>query len=53
MNESDEIILFKGPPILKPLTSFCASITTMNNIEVPIIPGSRFEIYLKGVEVSD
>lgn len=51
-SEGDEIILFKGPPQLKPVTSFRASITTMNVMEVPIIPGSKFQIYLKGIEVS-
>lgn len=52
LNEGHEVICFKGPPFLKPMTQFKANITTMTYLEQTILPGAKFELYLKGVEVS-
>lgn len=46
------MVVHKGPPALKPVTTFYAHIQTMSSLAVPIIPGSKFEIYFKGIEVS-
>lgn len=51
LNEGHEIVSFKGPPFLQPVHQFKANITTMTSLENTILPGSRFELYLKGVEV--
>lgn len=44
------MVLCKGNPLLKTISSFKATVLTTNNLELPIIPGSSFEIYLHGEE---
>lgn len=44
-------VLFKGPGVPKQCHTFRASISTMAHLQVPIIPGSCFELYLHGTEV--
>ena len=45
-------VLFKGPQRLHAVLSFRATILTTSSLLVPIIPGSSFELYLFGQEVS-
>lgn len=45
------MVLFKGAPHLRSGHSFRATIVTTSSLEVPIIPGSCFELYLHGEEV--
>lgn len=44
-------VLFKGPGVPRQCHTFKASISTMAHLQVPIIPGSCFELYLHGTEV--
>jgi len=46
-------VLFKGPGVPQQCVTFKASISTMAHMQVPIIPGACFELYLHGTEVSD
>ena len=43
-------VLCKGNPLLKTSLSFKAMVLTTHNLELPIIPGSSFEVYLHGEE---
>ena len=45
------MVLCKGNPLLKTVSSFRATVLTTNNLELPIIPGTSFEIYLHGEEI--
>lgn len=45
------MVLCKGNPLLRTVLSFKANILTNANLELPIIPGSSFEIYLHGEEM--
>lgn len=45
------MILFRGPPILQPCKKFKATILTIATLQVPIIPGSVFDLYLHGEEI--
>lgn len=44
-------VLFKGPGVPQQCFTFKASISTMAHMQVPIIPGACFELYLHGTEV--
>ena len=46
------LVLFKGPPFPAVCTKFKASILTFSPLVPPIIPGTTFELYLHGEEVS-
>lgn len=45
-------VLFKGPAVPQMCVSFKASLSTMAQLHPPIIPGTCFELYLYGTEVS-
>lgn len=47
----EELVLFKGPGMPAMVSKFNASILTLSTLAMPIIPGSSFQIYLKGVEM--
>jgi hypothetical protein len=49
----EELMLFKGPVLPQVTQNFTANILTLSTLAMPIIPGSSFELYLKGVEVSN
>jgi elongation factor 1 alpha-like protein len=44
--------LYKGPPALQRVTRFHATIKTSTQLEVPILPGTRCEMYIHSFEVS-
>ena len=46
------MVLYKGPPSLFKVHRFQATILTLTGLSPPIIPGTSFEIYLHGDEVS-
>lgn len=52
LSDIHAMIVHKGSPALKPVNTIRAHIQTMSSLPLPIIPGSKFEIYLKGLEVS-
>jgi translation elongation factor EF-1alpha len=45
------MVICKGSPVLQPTTSFRAKLLTLPTLELPIIPGSSFELYVHGEEV--
>ena len=45
-------VLFKGPAVPHMCVSFKASLSTMAQLHPPVIPGTCFELYLYGTEVS-
>ena len=53
MNIEAGAVLCKGPPLLSPCRRFRASILTLSDMSLPIIPGSAFELYLHGQEVRE
>ena len=44
-------VLCKGPPLVRAVSNFTATVLTMASLHPPIIPGSIFELYLHGQEV--
>ncbi len=52
LTDAHPMVVHKGPPALKPVQTFRAHIQTMSALASTIIPGSKFEIYFKGIEVS-
>ena len=53
MGLSSGTILFKGPPRLRPVSSFKAAIITLPDLVPPIICGSEFELFILGKEVAN
>lgn len=51
MSLCDGMVLCKGPPLARCVRVFKATILTMAELLVPIIPGTAFELYLHGEEV--
>ena len=45
-------VLYRGPPAVRTLAAFAAVIHTSANLTVPILPGSTYEMYIHGQEVS-
>ena len=47
----DGLVLYKGPPFLRPCKKFKATISTTSSLNLPIIAGSTFDLYLHGEEI--
>ena len=45
------MILFKGPPAVKPCTRFKATLLTTAVLSMPMLPGSTYSLYLHGEEL--
>ena len=52
LSDLHPMVLYKGRPALTPTSTFRANILTLSSLALPIIPGSKFEIYFKGLEVN-
>jgi elongation factor 1 alpha-like protein len=44
------MVLCKGIPALQPVSTFKATLVTLATMNLPIIPGSSFELYIHGEE---
>lgn len=45
------MVIVKGNPLLRAVSTFKANIVTISTLELPIIPGSTYEIYMHGEEL--
>jgi len=51
MNVWEGMILYKGPPAVRPVIRFKASLLTTVNMLTPMLPGSTYNLYLHGEEL--
>ncbi len=51
INIWEGMIFYKGPPGVRPVTRFKASILTTQGMQIPMLHGSTYQLYLHGEEV--